>query len=67
MLRKYFTPLFLCAVTLFLGGSSCGVKGPPLPPVADTPMDSDRINDTEARPSPTPSPTPSPRPKRRSR
>jgi predicted small lipoprotein YifL len=43
--------------------SSCGVKGPPLPPVADDPAASEREDKERARlaaPSPTPSPSPSP-------
>ena len=44
--------------------SACGVKGPPLPPVADDPAASERENKAaEAMlPSPTPSPSAEPMP-----
>ena len=50
----------------FTGLSACGVKGPPLPPVADTPDASDRTavsgSVTGFVPSPVPSPMPDPSP-----
>ncbi len=38
---------------LVLCEAGCGVKGPPLPPVSDTPQASDRVN------APPPAPAPS--------
>jgi len=35
---------------------ACGVKGPPLPPMATTPAKSDRNQGKRATPSPSPSP-----------
>ncbi len=44
-----------------LSFAACGVKGPPLPPVADNPAASERENrEVVAAPSPTPTPSPTP-------
>lgn len=48
-----------------VGFTACGVKGPPLPPVADTPADSDRAAVSMPAPSPTPVPSPTPKAKKR--
>jgi hypothetical protein len=47
-----------------LGGAACGVKGPPLPPVADTPSASDRTT-VSGPPAALPSPKPKMKSKRR--
>lgn len=54
---------------LILVSSACGVKGPPLPPVADTPAASDRpeISGVTSTPAPVMSPVPSSTPKRKKR
>ncbi len=54
---------FLIPLVLGLGFFACGVKGPPLPPVADTPANSDRVD--VAGPVPSPTPTTSPAPKKK--
>ena len=51
----------------FVALSACGVKGPPLPPVADTPADSDRAAVSMPAPSPTPVPSPTPKAKSKKR
>jgi predicted small lipoprotein YifL len=48
-----FAPIL--ALMLCLALAACGLKGPPLPPLAATPEESERI---AARASPRPSPSP---------
>jgi predicted small lipoprotein YifL len=59
-------------LSLVLALAGCGVKGPPLPPIADTPEASERDEKADERllgasprPSPLPSPTPKPKSKRK--
>jgi predicted small lipoprotein YifL len=52
--------------------AACGVKGPPLPPIADTPDASERDEKADERlfgasPRPSPIPSPSPKPKKKKR
>lgn len=63
---------FFLSVLFLLLLSACGVKGPPLPPVADDPAASERENKEIAvapllAPSPSPSPSPSGRANRKIR
>lgn len=60
-----FRLALLLAVVLGIGAAACGVKGPPLPPVADTPQSSDSPAMTGGAPTPITvvSPSPSPTPK----
>lgn len=51
--------LIIFYFTIILGTSfSCGVKGPPLPPVVADPSDSERENVKEVVVTPSPSPSP---------
>lgn len=50
-----------------LAAAACGVKGPPLPPVADTPQASDAPAMGAASTEPAPVPSPSPKPKAKKR
>jgi predicted small lipoprotein YifL len=59
LMQISFKAVFL---TLFLGSVSCGVKGPPLPPIAVAPQqsESNRINsDSSPRPKASPKGSPS--------
>lgn len=58
---------FAWLLLLFAGVlSSCGFKGPPLPPLADTPEENDRLEEARATPSPSPSTAPKTKKKRKS-
>ncbi|MBS1963436.1 MAG: hypothetical protein JST04_14570 [Bdellovibrionales bacterium] len=59
--------LFIVMGILGAFAGACGVKGPPLPPVADTPQASDgpAMGGATAEPSPVPSPSPKPKAKKR--
>lgn len=50
---------------LLLGASACGVKGPPLPPVSDTPEASEREDKERNRVKPEPSPSPAAKTKKK--
>lgn len=60
-MRLLLLSLWIGSISLFMGG--CGVKGPPLPPIATTPQQTEPAGLGSPVPSPSPTElTPSPLP-----